>query len=91
MSNLGRINPLPNSPEQIEQKKKPTNQPANNFGFASALEKAIGENEQESFIKEINSAEHLQERIEHYQSFATSEEQKMYVEMLKYYKENNQS
>ena len=101
MSSLGKINPYVNKTEHIEpQKKTSANQQAGELGFAKTLEEFIGTkksdtptntltNEQVSFLNEINDPEHLQERIEHYQSFATSEEQKMYVEMLKYFKENN--
>ncbi|MCL2633983.1 MAG: hypothetical protein FWD34_05650 [Oscillospiraceae bacterium] len=83
-----KINPYFNN-EPI--KKSPANQSTDDFGFASTLEKVIGENEQDSFVREINSPEHLNERIAHYRSVAVNEEHEDYIRMLEYFKENNKS
>jgi len=86
-----KINPYMRDMGQKEQKLQNTQK--EDLGFAKTLEEFIGTDckdctNHEKQSCEFNSPEYLQERIEHYQSTATTEDHETYINMMKYFKEN---
>jgi len=87
------INPLSACKNLIVKNESKVNQETQDYGFEKALNDSINAKagrslnfEEMNFLKELS--DNLPERIEYYQSISENEDHETYIEMMKYFKEN---
>jgi len=81
------INPLSTGKNYPDGQKKQENKTTGDCSFAKTLIEFTHVNEQNDFEKRISSPEYLQEQIERLEGLSENEDHETYIDMLKYFKE----